>query len=63
VNHPPNTEHSVILSEIIKFAVSLEGQEVVIKSGFYPLPTKDLLALSAAWSKPVTSAASNNNSR
>jgi phosphate transport system substrate-binding protein len=63
VNHPPNTEHSVILSEIIKFAVSLEGQEVVVKSGFYPLPTKDLLALSAAWSKPVTSAASNNNSR
>lgn len=63
VNHPPNTEHSAVLSEIIKFAVSLEGQQVVVKSGFYPLPTKDLLALSAAWSKPVTSAATKKNSR
>jgi len=60
VNHPPNTAHSPILSEIIKFAVSLEGQQVVAKSGFFPLPTKDLLALSVAWSKPVTSAATHN---
>jgi phosphate transport system substrate-binding protein len=63
VNHPPNTGHSPILSEIIKFAVSREGQEVVAKSGFYPLPTNELLALSAAWSKPLTSAANNKSSR
>ncbi|MDH3504471.1 MAG: phosphate ABC transporter substrate-binding protein [Nitrospirota bacterium] len=59
VNHPPNTEHSPILSEIIKFAVSLEGQQVVAKSGFFPLPTKDLLALSASWSRPLASVVSN----
>jgi phosphate transport system substrate-binding protein len=59
VNQPPLTERSPILSEIVKFAVSLEGQQVVAKSGFFPLPTKDLLALSAAWSRLLTSAATN----
>lgn len=56
VNEPPNKEHSPLLSEIIKFAVSLEGQQVVAKSGFFPLPTKDLMALSATWSRPLDSA-------
>lgn len=55
VNEPPNREHAPLLSEIIKFAVSLEGQQVVAKSGFFPLPTKDLIALSATWSSPLAS--------
>lgn len=63
VNQPPNTAHSPILSEIIKFAVSLEGQQVVVKSGFFPLPTKDLLALSAAWSSPLISADNHKRSQ
>ena len=56
VNEPPHKEHSPLLSEITKFAVSLEGQQVVAKSGFFPLPTKDLMALSATWSRPLDSA-------
>jgi phosphate transport system substrate-binding protein len=55
VNEPPEMEHAPLLSEIIKFAVSLEGQQVVAKSGFFPLPTKDLIALSATWSRPMAS--------
>jgi phosphate transport system substrate-binding protein len=61
VNQPPSAKDSPLLSEIIRFAVSQEGQQVVAKSGFYPLPTKDLLALSVAWSKSMTSAATNGN--
>ena len=63
VNQSPHTERSPLLSEIVKFAVSLEGQQVVAKSGFFPLPTKDLLAVSAAWSRPLTSAAAKKISR
>lgn len=63
VNQPPHTKHSPIISEIVKFALSLEGQQVVANSGFFPLPIKDLLALSAAWSRPLTSAAHNKSSR
>ncbi|MDT3779393.1 PstS family phosphate ABC transporter substrate-binding protein [Nitrospira sp. MA-1] len=61
VNHSPQAQDSPLLSEIIKFAVSQEGQQVVAKSGFFPLPTKDLVALYADWSEPVTSAATNGN--
>jgi phosphate transport system substrate-binding protein len=63
VNQPPNTEHSPILSEIIKFAVSLEGQQIVSRSGFFPLPTKDLITLSAAWSRPLASVVNNEESK
>ncbi|MCA9422895.1 MAG: substrate-binding domain-containing protein, partial [Nitrospira sp.] len=56
VNEPPNTKHTPHLSEVIKFALSMEGQQVVAKSGFFPLPTKDLIALSASWSGPLASA-------
>jgi phosphate transport system substrate-binding protein len=55
VNEPPNMEHAPLLSEVIKFAVSLEGQQIVAKSGFFPLPTKDLIALTTSWSRPLAS--------
>ncbi|MBA3613501.1 MAG: phosphate ABC transporter substrate-binding protein [Nitrospirales bacterium] len=61
VNHSPQAKDSPLLSEIIKFAVSQEGQQLVAKSGFFPLPTKDLIALYADWSEPITSAATNGN--
>ncbi|MCA9500258.1 MAG: PstS family phosphate ABC transporter substrate-binding protein [Nitrospira sp.] len=61
VNHPSQAKDSPLLSEVVKFAVSQEGQQVVAQSGFFPLPTKDLVALYATWSKPITSAATNGN--
>ncbi len=61
VNHPSHAKDSPLLSEVIKFAVSQEGQQVVAQSGFFPLPTQDLVALYATWSKPITSAATNAN--
>jgi len=63
VNQSPNTEHSPILSEIIKFAVSLEGQQIVSRSGFFPLPAKDLVDLYAAWSSPLASVLNNEESK
>lgn len=50
VNQPPQGERSPVVSEIIKFAVSRNGQQAVVKAGFYPLPVKDLIELSARWS-------------
>ncbi len=50
VNQPPQAARSPLLSEIIKFAVSQKGQQAVVKAGFYPLPVKDLIGLSARWS-------------
>lgn len=50
VNQPPQGERSPVVSEFIKFAVSRNGQQAVVKAGFYPLPVKDLIELSASWS-------------
>ncbi|MDH5587841.1 MAG: PstS family phosphate ABC transporter substrate-binding protein [Nitrospirota bacterium] len=63
VNQSPNTKPSPVLSEIIKFAVSLEGQQLVSMAGFFPLPTKELLASSTAWSSPLASAGPNEESQ
>lgn len=57
VNQSPHAERSPVLSEIVSFALSREGQEVVARAGFFSLPAKDLLASFTAWSRPVTSAA------
>lgn len=50
VNQPSQGEPSPVVSEIIKFAVSQSGQKAVVQAGFYPLPVKDLIELSASWS-------------
>lgn len=63
VNQPPQSAPSPMLSEIMTFAVSLEGQQMVAKAGFFPLPTKDLLSVAAAWSQPRPSAARDAHSR
>ncbi len=59
VNQPPQGERSPVVSEIIKFAVSRDGQQAVVKAGFYPLPAKDLIDLSASWSGLNKAAAMN----
>jgi ABC-type Fe3+ transport system substrate-binding protein len=40
----------------VKFAVSQEGQQVVVKEGFFPLPTEELNRQLAAWTQPVQAA-------
>ncbi len=59
VNQPSQGEPSPVVSEIIKFAVSQSGQQAVVKAGFYPLPVKDLIELSAIWSGLNKAAAMN----
>ncbi len=58
VDKPPKGELPPIVSEFVKFATSHEGQELVVKQGFYPLPTEELNRQSAAWSQPLQAAGS-----
>lgn len=47
VNKKPNTPMDKLQAEYLKFVLSKEGQEIVVKGGFYPLPAnvvKDALA-------------------
>lgn len=40
INNPPNKPLEPLLKEFLKFVFSYEGQEVVIKDGYLPLPKK-----------------------
>ena len=40
VNKKPNQPLDPLLKEFLKFVLSYEGQEIVIKDGYLPLPTK-----------------------
>lgn len=37
---PPNEQPSTLVKEFIKFVLSKEGQEIVVKDGYLPLPAK-----------------------
>lgn len=63
VDKPAKGELSALVSEFVKFATSHQGQELVVKQGFFPLPTEDLNRQSAAWSQPVQAAGDFPSSR
>lgn len=39
VNYKPNSDLDALRREFIKFVLSKEGQEIVIKDGYYPVPS------------------------
>ncbi len=42
LNHPPKAKLPPLLQEFFAFVNSLEGQQAVIRDGFYPLPLKQV---------------------
>ena len=40
INKKPNTELDPLLKEFLKYVLSYEGQQIVIKDGYLPLPSK-----------------------
>ena len=52
INKAPNAPMDKIVSEFVKFILSKDGQQVVIKDGYYPLPASiDTQAMSVVASK------------
>lgn len=56
VNKAPKSVLPANVSEFIKFAMSQEGQQVVAKEGFFPLPAEELNRQLALWTQPVQAA-------
>jgi phosphate transport system substrate-binding protein len=56
INKPPKSAVSPAVTEFVKFAMSQEGQQIVVKEGFFPLPTEELNRQFAAWSQPMQAA-------
>jgi len=58
VNKPPKSALPAIVSEFVKFAMSQEGQQIVVKEGFFPLPAEELNRQFALWTQPTQAATS-----
>jgi phosphate transport system substrate-binding protein len=56
INRPPKVTAPPSLTEYVKFALSQEGQQIVLAHGYYPLPTTELNRLTMMWTTPVRSA-------
>lgn len=56
VNRPPKVAASPSLIEYVKFALSQQGQQIVLTHGYYPLPTPELNRLTMMWTSPVRAA-------
>ena len=52
INRPPKIGASPSVTEYVKFALSHQGQQIVLTHGYYPLPTTELNRLSMMWTPP-----------
>jgi phosphate transport system substrate-binding protein len=53
INRPPKVTPPGPLTEYVKFALSQQGQQIVLDQGYYPLPTLELNRLTMIWTTPV----------
>jgi len=53
---PPKQAPSPLISELVRFALSAQGQQAALDHGYYPLALADITRLMAKWSGPVKSA-------
>ncbi|MEX5219672.1 MAG: PstS family phosphate ABC transporter substrate-binding protein [Nitrospira sp.] len=56
VNKAPKTAIPPAIAEFVKYAVSRDGQQIVVREGFFSLPTAELNQHFAAWSQPLRAA-------
>lgn len=53
LNKPPKIAGSSPLTEYVKFALSRQGQQIVLSHGYYPLQTTELNRLAMMWKTPL----------
>ncbi|MCP9456622.1 MAG: phosphate ABC transporter substrate-binding protein [Nitrospira sp.] len=58
VAKPPKSPPSPAVIELIRFALSRQGQKLVLALGYYPLPSQEVSRILARWSKSVSAAQS-----
>ena len=57
INRAPNSPVSPAIAEYVKFALSQQGQRIVVTKDYYPLPTQEINRLIAYWRAPLQAAA------
>jgi len=57
INKAPKSAVAPAVAEFVKFALSMQGQQVVLAKGYYPLPTQELTRILTLWTAPMRAAA------
>jgi len=55
VARPPQKDPNPIVRELVRFALSQQGQQLALDHGFFPLPLVEITRVSAKWSAPAPS--------
>lgn len=63
VNKVPKSAVDSAVAEFVKFALSQQGQQVVLAKGYYPLPAQEITRILTLWTAPVRAAAVEGPSR
>lgn len=50
IAQPPQKDPSPIVRELVRFALSLQGQQLALDHGFFPLPLAEITRLTSKWS-------------
>jgi len=53
----PKSEPEAGARELVRFALSAQGQQIALDHGYFPLPLTEITRVLSKWSPPVTSAA------
>ena len=56
INRAPKVPVPPTIAELVKLALSQQGQQVVIAKGYYPLPMQDITRLMPQWTTPLRAA-------
>lgn len=57
VARAPKSEPDPNIRELVRFALSAQGQQLVVDQGYVPLPLSEITRVLAKWSPPMNSAA------
>jgi len=57
IHKPSKIDTSSPVAEYVKFALSRQGQQIVLTHGYYPLPITELHRLTMMWSTPMPTSA------
>ncbi len=56
IARPPKTPPTPTLVELVRFALSAQGQQMALDHGYFPLPFAEISRVASKWSMPVKSA-------
>jgi len=56
IARPPKTSPPPFLSELVRFALSYQGQQLALEHGYFPLSLTDITRLASKWSSSVKAA-------